>query len=480
MEAKRFYILIICALVSMMIIFYDIATDRYVIFTNNFAKSHNFDKKDTLINSLNCSKFSYFPIAITDYDEYKNTAIFKNSSLRELSPIEACFVIAVTTNSKDRNLHPQFKAKVISDKLDKLRRILLGVNTLIIVNLDSTIDFYNSKVTDVNRYLSTERNEMIAQLNFINSTFCQDHDIIMSYSTATNFKKPVIDKKRNNFVYFCGDLPALNSNISVNETDKSVVDNLNKERTLIELLTQWQNDDRKHSFDMQFSCKRNTLYQHLLEWDVCENELTRLGALENATFSMILSPLDDTIISSTLVQLRVYESLKAGTIPVILGTNILLPYNEIIQWERISIRFSKDKFNQMKHTLQRLSSKEISTYQMHIKRIFELYLSSTEQNLQAILAVLRRRQSISIPVAYNRVPTVVFVSNIVIQNISQNATKNKNVTDINLYTQNVSMTVWNTSSGKILTFSSLRKIEESSLNCTTLRDFNFLSALNSK
>ena len=466
MEGKCFYILI--SLVSMMIIFYDIAIDRYMIFTNNFAKSNNFDRKDAMKRYLNCSKFSYFPIAITDYDEYENTAIFKNSSLRKHSPIEACFVIVLIQNSKNKHLHLPSKTKIISDKLDKLRRILSGINNLIIVNLDSTINVYNRKVSDVNRFLSSERNEMIVQLDFINSTFRQDHDIIMSYSTATKLKKPV--EKRNNFVYFCGDLPALNSNISIKVTDKRVVANLNREHTLIELFTKWQNDDRKRSYDMQFSSKMNTFGERLLEWNVCGNELTRLDALRKATFSIILSPLDDTIISSKLVQLRVYESLKAGAIPVILGTNILLPYHEIIQWERISFRFSKGKFDQMTYALEHLSSKEISNYQMHIKRIFDLYLSSTEQNLQAILAVLRRRQSISIPVPYKRVPTTYFVSNIVSLNMSQRVTKRKIINDTNSCEQNISKTFWNALGEKLFTYSIHRKIEESLLICNTSRD----------
>ena len=83
-----------------------------------------------------------------------------------------------------------------------------------------------------------------------------------------------------------------------------------------------------------------------------------------------------------------------------------------MQWDRIVLRFSKQNVIEMAETLNRLSKDKIAIYQLNVNRIFTNYFQSKTQNINAIIAILRRRHSISnlpehypsvSPVSYNLV-----------------------------------------------------------------------------
>lgn len=54
------------------------------------------------------------------------------------------------------------------------------------------------------------------------------------------------------------------------------------------------------------------------DWALCGTDSSRKTILKDSTFTLIFAPSED-LISSTLLQARVYEALRSGAIPVILG-----------------------------------------------------------------------------------------------------------------------------------------------------------------
>lgn len=55
------------------------------------------------------------------------------------------------------------------------------------------------------------------------------------------------------------------------------------------------------------------------DWALCGTDSSRKAILKESTFVLILAPGDPNLVSTTLLQARIYESLRAGAIPVILG-----------------------------------------------------------------------------------------------------------------------------------------------------------------
>lgn len=60
------------------------------------------------------------------------------------------------------------------------------------------------------------------------------------------------------------------------------------------------------------------------DWALCGTDSSRKAVLKESTFALILVPGNPDLISTTLLQARIYEALRSGAIPVILGGDKVL------------------------------------------------------------------------------------------------------------------------------------------------------------
>lgn len=66
------------------------------------------------------------------------------------------------------------------------------------------------------------------------------------------------------------------------------------------------------------------------EWLLCKNEEKRSTILKESTFALIPCTLNETTISTPTILTRLFESLKYGAIPLILGADhVALPFEEV-------------------------------------------------------------------------------------------------------------------------------------------------------
>lgn len=66
------------------------------------------------------------------------------------------------------------------------------------------------------------------------------------------------------------------------------------------------------------------------DWELCGTETSRMNLLRESTFVLIPAPHNTTLLSSALSLARLYEALRAGAIPVLIGGDrISLPYSEV-------------------------------------------------------------------------------------------------------------------------------------------------------
>ena len=83
---------------------------------------------------------------------------------------------------------------------------------------------------------------------------------------------------------------------------------------------------------MEFECTGPAAKKevNVNEWQLCKNERDRGSILKESTFVLIPSIINDTFASTPVFLIRLYEALKYGAIPVILGSDhIEMPYDEV-------------------------------------------------------------------------------------------------------------------------------------------------------
>lgn len=129
------------------------------------------------------------------------------------------------------------------------------------------------------------------------------------------------------------------------------------------------------------------------DWSLCGTENSRKIILKESTFVLILAP-SANFITSTLLQSRIYESLRSGSIPVILGDHVQLPYHETIDWRKIVIMLPKARITEIHFLLRSVSDGDLLLMRRQGRIIWERYLSTVQATVDTIVASLRDRLGI--------------------------------------------------------------------------------------
>lgn len=131
---------------------------------------------------------------------------------------------------------------------------------------------------------------------------------------------------------------------------------------------------------------------------LCDNDLLRTRLLLDSTFSIIILPMQDMdLLSSDTLQIRLYESLKYGAIPVIIGTRFIPPFHEVIDWSNIAIPIPASRVTEMHYILKSFVDSDLIEMRKHGRLAFDKYFSTVENIAESFLAAIRTR--IGIPAA---------------------------------------------------------------------------------
>lgn len=116
--------------------------------------------------------------------------------------------------------------------------------------------------------------------------------------------------------------------------------------------------------------------------------------LQDSTFALLLAPERD-LVSTTLLQARLYEALRAGAIPVILGGDqVELPYGDMLEWRRAVLLLPKARVTELHFLLRALPDSDLLTMRRQGRLIWERYLSSVQATVDTIVANIRDRLGI--------------------------------------------------------------------------------------
>lgn len=206
---------------------------------------------------------------------------------------------------------------------------------------------------------------------------------------------PIVPARRLYLLSFQGEMKPINGTIQADNAiddeekllDDFIVDHLRD-------MAQGRTQDR---FMLQFECVPATeqkSFAPIRDWSLCGTDSSRKSVLKDSTFVLLLAPGSHEA-SSTLLQARLYEALRSGAIPVILGADqILLPYADTIDWRRIAIMLPKGRITELHFLLRAVPDTDLLAMRRQARLIWERYLSSVQATVDTIIASLRDRLGI--------------------------------------------------------------------------------------
>lgn len=267
-----------------------------------------------------CALSSGFPVYVYDHERYSSRGLLSGLRSLTFSPDRACVFVTIVDDSGGKPLNPKTLSHWNGD----------GRNHLIIHLGQDTED-------DADRQLQGSHRALILKSDFKLRNFRPRFDLVLPQLpedergafNAWEVTPTLLPIHKKFLISFSGVRPAENAEKDpVMEKVIQVVRQISGDRT----------DDQSH---VDVDCKADPevkIAYSPSEWQLCGTELSRRNVLIQSTFALILmSPNDGNIVSSSGLQRRLSEALKAGSIPVILGAShehLLLPFHEVIDWQK--------------------------------------------------------------------------------------------------------------------------------------------------
>lgn len=175
-------------------------------------------------------------------------------------------------------------------------------------------------------------------------------------------------------------------------------ENLELDKFILEHLKDLEKTNTSDKFLFEFECvlasddNTNTAPQ---DWALCGTDSSRRAILKESTFVLIFAPGTPELITTTLLEARIYEALRAAAIPVIVGGDqVTLAYNEVIQWRRVAIFLPRARITELHFLLRAIPDEDVILFRKQGRLVWEKYLASVQSTLDTIVAVLRNRLNI--------------------------------------------------------------------------------------
>jgi len=342
--------------------------------------------------------------------------MFSRSLYRTREYSKACLFVLIVDNCDPRKL------KDIPDKLPNW----FGDGRNHVIWLDCGIQFRDIYSAEFKQNFGRA---MVLSETGMKNGFRQDFDLIVNHwgkaipsGEIWSHLPPIVPAKRKYLATYLGTIiseivesnPFMNGICNIKVLILLIVGGETDQNVQTELLKIQQDDPL--SFVFQFSCfnkwkageneinslpaddnpksaKNIESYAQKKLSSLCENDLLRTRLLLDSTFSLLIlsTPGDGDVISSDVLQLRLYESLKYGSIPVVIGTRFVPPLNEVLDWSKILIMVPSSRVTELHYILKSFVDADLIEMRKQGRLVFEKYFSSVESIAESVLAVLRTR-----------------------------------------------------------------------------------------
>uniref|UniRef100_T1J3I4 glucuronosyl-galactosyl-proteoglycan 4-alpha-N-acetylglucosaminyltransferase n=1 Tax=Strigamia maritima TaxID=126957 RepID=T1J3I4_STRMM len=277
----------------------------------------------------------------------------------------------------------------------------------------------NPTVKNILRHVNTGR-ALIAQTVYLASEFRPGFDIVvpplLGKSHGPSWENlPLYAPARRKFLLsFQGEHRGRSSNLTnLNRTTStlSTVYNMTNysefDSVIVECLKKMQSSNTDDNFFFQFVCSNGKIEGEKSEWDVCETRAEREKILEESTFSLIISPTNLSLYSTFLTQMRLFDSLKNGAIPIVLGDHIQLPFADLIDWNKACLMLPKARVTELHFLIRTIVDNDLYGMRHQGRLLWEKYFSTSENILNTILSFVRSRLKLTpLPIKEEASPSV--------------------------------------------------------------------------
>ncbi|NXW69017.1 EXTL3 protein, partial [Hirundo rustica] len=253
--------------------------------------------------------------------------------------------------------------------------------------------------------ISTGR-AMIAQSTFYDAQYRPGFDIVVSplvhAMSEPNFLEipPQVPVKRKYLFSFQGEkIESLRSSLQeVRSFEEEIEGNAPADYDDRIITTLKAVQDSKLDFVLvEFTCKNQPKASLPTEWALCGERDDRLELLKLSTFALIITPGDTRLVISAGCTMRLFEALEVGAIPVVLGEQVQLPYNDVIRWNEAALIIPKPRITEVHFLLRSISDNDLLAMRRQGRFLWETYFSTSDNVFSTVLAVIRTR--IQIPAA---------------------------------------------------------------------------------
>jgi len=183
-------------------------------------------------------------------------------------------------------------------------------------------------------------------------------------------------------------LHSLHGNVSMHFYGKQ----LSYDDTVIKVLKTMQAKYASDAFYFDFICSTGVKQPGVNgEWVQCGTEQQQKELFLMSTFRLIIAPVDSLLVSTEMLQSSLYLALKYGSVPVILGDYVQLPFQESIHWSRAVIALPKARVTELHFILRSYTDSDILEMRRYGRLVFETFFGSTKAIVDTTLALIRHR-----------------------------------------------------------------------------------------
>ncbi|XP_065217618.1 exostosin-3 [Planococcus citri] len=147
-------------------------------------------------------------------------------------------------------------------------------------------------------------------------------------------------------------------------------------------------------FYMDFDCALAEQHKNSTseEWLLCRSERDRAAILKESTFALIPCAIKTNVLSTATFLTRLFESLKHGTIPLILGSDyVTLPFSEVIDWKKAVLPLPLARMPECHWLMRSIPDNDLLLMKRQGRLLYEKYFATGQNVLDTVIAVVRNR-----------------------------------------------------------------------------------------
>lgn len=335
---------------------------------------HTFTKPNSnFIDLATCSVFSCF--------NYQNCAFNRSNTLT--------FSLDSSHRSLSDSLSESVRNSVFYSQSNPCVNIVLNAT-------ESTINRchnLNCVILSMDHIVSPQKS-IIANFYFTKSNYRHNFDIVMpaplSYVHHTsNAKLPMIFPLKRRYLLSFTTSASLSSLPTLDRFVLRYLQNISDE-------IQKETGNNNFYFDTNCAIVKSQQHANISDWSLCEDTDSRLKRLVKSTFCLVLSHWNIDVLTTAVSQQRVFECILTGSVPVILG-DLLLPFEEIIDWPRAVLRFPKQRVVEIVSVIENIADSDIFEMKLHARKLLELHFSTDTKQIDSVGYVLTKRIGFALP-----------------------------------------------------------------------------------